>query len=320
MLGLINVELEKELRNICHFNSDKFARTILSQITLNGKMLQNRQRTDIEQVLLTIRKCLIELPSLTPKTKAFLLMIVDLYYCNFMNVGHSLERMYQEFLIEDKIETKSSEKIVQNGNAEDIKRVNEKEKAQKSLERMTISKKPEPTRTPKTAARNLRVEIGKHDPIRSAPASPHKSVPTTPKRSSSVSTYPLRSSSVSTNKDYPRSPSKTSPQNRSVPQSPKSPQGRSASTPPRKKLSPQELRAKRSSPPSANHSPKAKTPVDRPSASSEESAPVSLTNGNDENILRQQNARSTTPSTPTSTPKLKTNSKVYFREENVVSS
>lgn len=32
MLNLINVELEKELRNICHLKSDEFARLVLSQV------------------------------------------------------------------------------------------------------------------------------------------------------------------------------------------------------------------------------------------------------------------------------------------------
>jgi hypothetical protein len=32
LLSLINIELEKELRTICHFNSDSFAKLVLSQV------------------------------------------------------------------------------------------------------------------------------------------------------------------------------------------------------------------------------------------------------------------------------------------------
>lgn len=33
LLNLINVELEKELRNICHLKTDDFAKLVLSQVT-----------------------------------------------------------------------------------------------------------------------------------------------------------------------------------------------------------------------------------------------------------------------------------------------
>lgn len=137
-----------------------------------------------------------------------------------------------------------------------------------------------------------RNEIGRRSgsPSRNGPTSPNKSYP--------------RSSSQSS----PRSPYKSSSSSHIPPQSPT------------KKLSPQELRSKKSPTPhrvdSAIDKPKVQSTnsLDHDSLTSAEG---SLQNGNDENILRQQNSRDSTPSSTTPAKCKVSNSKVYFREENV---
>ena len=205
-------------------------------------------------------------------------MTMDLYYSNFTNVGHALERMYQGFLIDEM--PANLEKIVENGKPSE----NVNGNVQESLERMSIRKKQDEGRTPSRGPpRNLRVQIRKPDPPKSAPI-----------------------------KSHPRSPQKTSPPNRLVPKSPQSP---SAPDSPRKKLSPQDLRAKKSPPTVTETRPGTARIVEPAVQSRDQSSPV--TNGTDENILRQQNSRSSTPVSSNTTPKHKVNNKVYFREENV---
>lgn len=50
---------------------------------------------------MNIRKCLIEINSLSPKSKAFLIMTLDLYYSNFNEntLGKSIEKIYQPYLL-----------------------------------------------------------------------------------------------------------------------------------------------------------------------------------------------------------------------------
>jgi hypothetical protein len=285
--------------------------------------LKTRHKTEIEQVLFTIRKCLIELDNLSPKTKALLMMTLDLYYSNFSNVGDALEKMYEKFLLDDIKVATTLPPTVENGKVTKPSEGGKPAKSQEngritpSIERLSISKKTEEVK--KNAPRNLRVQIKKsesRDSMRSGPASPAKVAPRSPHKP----TTPNRFS--------PQSPLKTSPTNRNGNQSPQksSPPVRSNSQPSRKKLSPQELRSKKS-PPSANGtrvSPRSENAGERTTVQStksldqQDSSPppeVSLQNGNDENILRQQNSRSSTPSN-TTPAKYKVN-KVYFREENV---
>lgn len=425
LLNLINVELEKELRNICHLKNEHFAKLVLSQvrkvyanafrtvtdfwpsfkIALNGNLLKIRHKTEIEQVLFTIRKCLIELESLTPKNKAFLIMTLDLYYSNFTNVGDSLEKMYETFLVEDMKVVSRSNAVENNANAA---KAAENGKVQASLERMSITKKPEERRrSAASPARSLKLglkiqirntEAVKHEPaspLTNAPRSPQKTsqpnrivqhsspyrsvsqsrvAPQSPKslsnrslsqtpthrgpqmspttrnaphyssnRSASQTPPGRRAPQSSTSRNAPhystnRSASQTPP-NRSGPMSPttRNPQQAAASrsfqqTP--KKTSPQDLRSKKS-PPMTNgytsedpNDKSEKTAIakikNEPSTNSQDNESVppttsdsSLSNTADENILRQQNSRSSTPSSTATPAKYKVNSKVYFREENV---
>lgn len=47
-----------------------------------------------------MRRVLIEIPTLSSKTKAYFLMTIDLFYSN-LGSGSALEKMYQKFLMED---------------------------------------------------------------------------------------------------------------------------------------------------------------------------------------------------------------------------
>lgn len=217
-------------------------------------------------------------------------MTLDLYYSNFTNVGDGLEKMYQSILLDDmKVATKP---IVAENGVTVVAKAPENGKVQASMEKMSIRRKPdEVKRSASVPPPRLKLQIRKPEPIRYAPDSPQRYAP--------------------------RSPQKISPPNRSTPL----PQS------PRKKTSPQELRSKKS-PPTTNGSNEASprsesaterskiqsTNVDAESVVSDSS----LQNGNDENILRQQNSRSSTPSSTAAPAKYKVNnSKVYFREENV---
>lgn len=68
---------------------------------MNGPLLMKKHKTDIENLLLTVRRVLIEVPSLSPTTKAYFLMTIDLFHSNFNSVGNMLEKMYEKFLIEE---------------------------------------------------------------------------------------------------------------------------------------------------------------------------------------------------------------------------
>jgi hypothetical protein len=74
-------------------------------MALNGSLLKTRHKTEIELVLMNVRKCLIEINSLSSKTKAFLIMALDLYYTNFsfkaMNLKTNLEKMYQPYVLSE---------------------------------------------------------------------------------------------------------------------------------------------------------------------------------------------------------------------------
>lgn len=216
-------------------------------------------------------------------------MSLDLYYSNFTNVGDALEQMYQTFLVEDiKFATQSNH--IDNGKSTTTAKASENGKVQASLERMSIAGRSEPVKkTP--PPRNLRVQIKKPEPSRNGPTPP-----TTPQ------------------KNLPRSPQKSSPPYRNALQSPQ------------KKLSPQELRIKKSSPNNAQRSPESNHERPRPQSINgrdrdpqpqQATAEPSLANGTDENILRQQNSRSSTPSSSNPSKCKTMNNKVYFREENV---
>lgn len=228
-------------------------------------------------------------------------MTLDLYYSNFTNVGDGLEKMYQTFLLDD-LKVTSKQSIGNTSKAQ------ENGKVQVSLEKMTITKKTDEVRRPLTTSpQKLRIQIRKPEPLRNGSTTPVRSAPTTPVRSGP--TTPI--------KNPPKSPLKISPPQRNPSMSPK-------------KVSPQELRSRRS-PQSKNGSTSSLTrhesTIERAKVQSIQGANTSdveqnsSTNSetpsqNDENILRQQNSRSSTPSSTAPSAKYKVN-KVYFREENV---
>lgn len=110
LLNLLNEEIEKELKSVCHFKKDQFSDVLLSQIALNGTLLKPRFKTEFEVFLTHIRQCLIEIESLTVKTKAFLLMILDLNFSNFKNTAmeSSLEKLYNKYLMDSGEKVKES--------------------------------------------------------------------------------------------------------------------------------------------------------------------------------------------------------------------
>lgn len=294
--------------------------------------------------MFTIRKCLIEIPNLSAKTKAFLLMTLDLYYSNFSSVGSSLERMYQGFLIEEN----GAGDRDRNGPPED-------EKIPQFFEKLSVSKSKPP---------NLKLQIKKSDSAKTLPTPPFRgstgSTPSTPnsrnqakrdfsappsrptnsrdfsappsrpKNTRDFSAPPARPSnsrdrhvnsrdfsapparpSNSRQKNASKSPQKANHQNQNA-TSPK-PASRSVSASPQfrsysasKKLSPQEIRNQNSHPPTG----RGEKPSDRAINLSAQNV-SSQTFNNDENILRPQNLPSA------SAPKQKVSSKVYFREENI---
>lgn len=317
-------------------------------------------------MLLTIRKCNIELPSLSPKNRAFFHMTLDLYYSNYTNVGDMLEKVYKSYLLED-IGAGTIAAPIENGVIP-----TENGTMQSSLEKLSITKNNEEVRRPNGPAKNLKLQIKKQEPFRTGPMSPQRtpyrdySLPRSPQKTTVHSRFyspspstrnppqspsnryqpqspankfkPRFSSSPSRN--FPQrtaSPTRNSPSNKFRPQyssSPtRNPSQRSASQPPSKKLSPQELRTK-NSPQSANQekekhnkasrsasairSPKVQSTKNRFDAEPKPESSHQTQNGTDDNVLRQQNSRSSTPTSTVVPAKYKiNNSKVYFREENV---
>lgn len=86
---------------------EEFAKLVLTQITLNGLLAQPTHKTEIDAVLFSIRKCLIEVSQLTANIKALFLMTLDLYYSKFANIGKDLESMYAKFLVDDSAVTEA---------------------------------------------------------------------------------------------------------------------------------------------------------------------------------------------------------------------
>lgn len=104
LLLLLTTELEKEIKK-CeetsgHTIDPDFAKLILSQITLNGGEAKLEHKQEIEDLNYSIRKCLINVAGLLPKTKAYLLMSLDLFYTNFNLSSTLLEKLYGKYLFE----------------------------------------------------------------------------------------------------------------------------------------------------------------------------------------------------------------------------
>lgn len=244
-----------------------------------------------------IRRCLIEIDGLTTYTKAFLLMILDLYYSNFNYslLENCLEKLYNKYLPESA-----------NGEHKHQK----KDDHHKSLENGNKSQPIASTSKKNTVKSERRSE------------SYHRSVPS---KSPTKISPPSRKSEPHSYQPQYRSPQQ---------QHPKSPQ---KTSPPIKKVSPRDLRNRKSTsvergssaPPM---SPKTLFKVEkeldklniettRPRSQQKNHEQINQVQSNvEENILRQQNNTSEN-SSPSGTLKSKpasvTNSnKVYFKEEN----
>lgn len=218
-------------------------------------------------------------------------MTLDLYYSNFTNVGDSLEKMYKSFLLDNqKVILKVSTENTAKAKASENGRVQPT-----SLEKTSMTTKLEGRRPFTTLPQKLKIQIRKPESLRNGQ--------TTPTRNPAGS------------------PLKTSPPQRNVPSCvPLSP----------KKMSPQELRGKKSAPTKnvSNHTAsRTEHDIERIDNSKPQNIystnsdlePSSSTDLTDDNILRQQNSRSShSPSSVAALPtKCKVNNKVYFREENV---
>lgn len=206
-------------------------------------------------------------------------MTLDLYYNNFGSIGTSLETLYQSFLVEDMGEKAETEK--------NPKSPKENGRVHKSFEKnapnLKLQIKPDAT----LAHKNLAA---------SPPTSNEKN------RRREKSAPPSRFATNSRQQKTPKSPQKTVQQNENTFRSQRparpvsaSPQFRSYAASSR--LSPQEIRNKKSHP---------------SSESAENSRIPSHINANDENI--HQNSQNSSMQT---TPKNKSSSKVYFLVENV---
>ncbi|KAG5678145.1 hypothetical protein PVAND_007840 [Polypedilum vanderplanki] len=308
LLNLLNVELEKELKNLLHFKTDEFSEIILTQFALNGSLLKTRHKKEIELVLINVRKCLIEINSLSSKTKAFLIMTLDLYYANFneSQIENQLDKIYKSYLLENSNEAKTT--------------------TTSTVTNSTNKKSPPPPlRTSSQTSRNEAKVV-----VRTQSSSKlHQSYapPLSRSLSSGRSAYDKKSE-----KNIPKSPLKTNPTPLSRPiQGRRSePIARSVTptsnncqqqqqkftSPTQKKISPRELKIRQSSKTSpkpenqsSSYSPKSLFKRQQHETPSTTTVQASI---NDENVLKQQNSNNGNTKSSRGT-----NSKVYFKEENV---
>ncbi|XP_020818176.1 GATA zinc finger domain-containing protein 14 [Drosophila serrata] len=91
--------LTRELNDTSVVLGTRIARLVLSQITLNGEIMRQRHKVEIDLLLFHVRRHLIMQPALTAKVKAMLLMVLDLFYSHFKHIGHDLEAMYTDYLV-----------------------------------------------------------------------------------------------------------------------------------------------------------------------------------------------------------------------------
>ncbi|CAG9801071.1 unnamed protein product [Chironomus riparius] len=304
LLNLLNLELEKELKTLFHLKNDSFSELILTQMALNGNLLKNRHKTEIESMLMNTRKCLIEINSLSSKTKAFLIMTLDLYYSNFndANLEKSIEKIYEPYLLECANKNISKE-IKKSEEPEKVIKVTSKLQQPTTSQKSTVSSERRYERQPSVA----------------------KTVPVKPIRPPLRKSEPVQhSNSYNSNNIHQQTQ-----RSHSVPQTiqHKSPQ---------KKISPKELRTRtnsnnKTSPrndkvSSSNISPRALHRVEsaidklqikssndiKQTSNTSEPVPQSA---NDENlILKQQNSNG---NSAVKSSKNSGTSKVYFKEENV---
>ncbi|XP_058123310.1 mucin-2 [Anopheles coustani] len=105
LLLLLTSELEQEITKSAatqqqppHQMDAEFAKLLLEQITLNGAVAKEDHRKEITDLLFTIRKALITVPNLCSRTKAFLLMALDLYHSNLPE--DLFAKLYSKYLSE----------------------------------------------------------------------------------------------------------------------------------------------------------------------------------------------------------------------------
>lgn len=98
LFELLNKEFVDELQS--GIINTKFAKLILTQTTLNALLIGNNHKNEMNDLLFTTRKCLIDVPNLPSDVKAFLLMTLDVYYSKFSSLGSKLETMYTTFLVD----------------------------------------------------------------------------------------------------------------------------------------------------------------------------------------------------------------------------
>lgn len=276
----------------------------LFQVALNGNLLKTRHKTEIESMLINTRKCLIDINSLTSKTKAFLIMTIDLYYSNFndSNLEKSIEKIYEPYLLE----------CANKNISRDIKKSEESEKVIKLNSRVLQ----QPTTSQKSTVSNER----RYERQPSVP----KSVPVKLLRPPLRKSEPIyHSNSYNSNIHQPTQRSHSVPQTL---QQHKSSQ---------KKISPKELRTRTNSNNNNKTSPrndkvssispralnKVESAIDKLQIKSSNdikqmsntSEPVPQSENDENLILKQQNSIGNS----VKSTKNSGTSKVYFKEENV---
>lgn len=264
---------------------------------LNGSLLKTRHKTEIEVFLLHIRRCLIEIDNLSANTKAFLLMILDLYYSNFNYalLENCIEKLYNKYL-PDSTNNESKKKEEAPPKASVVKAYENGNKTQSAPS----------TSSKKSAVRSERRSESYHRSV--PPKSPTKTSP--PNRKSEPHSYQPQQyrPSPPTQQQQTRSPQKTSP--------------------PQKKLSPRDLKNRvksergSSAPPMSPR--RLEKELDKLNIETAQKLPqqkateqVQVPPSVEENILRQQNSSENSSPSGTLKPKPVTNTnKVYFKEEN----
>lgn len=110
LFELLNKEFLEELKS--GTINPKFAKLVLTQTTLNAYLSGSNHKNEMNDLLFTTRKCLIDVPNLPSDVKAFLLMTLDVYYSKFSSLGTKLETMYTKFLIDKNKKRKPVEKKI----------------------------------------------------------------------------------------------------------------------------------------------------------------------------------------------------------------
>lgn len=104
--------LEKELILILDKKeplTSEFGKVILTQITQNGSLFKVHHEKQFNAVLDLIRRCLIEIRQCSDKTRAFLLMSLDVLYSNFnRSVFQIVQSVYASYLVKE-ADTESQE-------------------------------------------------------------------------------------------------------------------------------------------------------------------------------------------------------------------